>query len=64
MTCPVYNNIRPSIFSCIKSEIGNESYYSITLLNDHVEMLLLLGLDYPIDTEDLYNAQIHQLCAY
>ena len=34
MICPMNCDIRSSLFRCLKSEIGNESYYSITVLND------------------------------
>ena len=51
MICPMYYDIRSSLFNCIKSEIGDESFYCFNLLNDHMKMLVLLGLDYPIPKE-------------
>ena len=40
--------------SHFKTELSNDSYSTFESLNQHLKLLVLLGLEFPIHKEDLY----------
>ena len=54
MTCPLFDDIRKSHLCTIKTELSHDSYSTFESLNHHLKLLVLLGLEFPKDKEDLY----------
>ena len=54
LKCPIYDDIRNSLFCTIMCELSYEGSMIFNRLKDQTKLLLLLGLEYPLLIEDKF----------